>query len=64
MGLKKYFGKQVKVTDIDDTEWLGKVETYTPHLDSESSEEEVGLMTDKGLLGFAKSEIQSIEIVD
>lgn len=59
--LSEYFQKNVRLTDIDGKQWSGHVETWTPAIDSEDGVEEIGLMVPgQGLIGFRRTEIQSI----
>ncbi|MBV4423229.1 hypothetical protein [Clostridium tyrobutyricum] len=63
--LKEYFNKTVKIIDIDNKEFNGYVETYTPELDSEDEVEGIAIRP-KGynsLIGFNANEIKSIEVV-
>lgn len=63
--LKKYFNKTVKITDVDNKEFSGYVETYTPAIDSEDEIEEIAIKP-KGLnslIGFKANEIKSIEVI-
>ena len=61
--LIEYFNKNVRLTDIDDKQWAGYVETYTPAIDSDENVEEIGLMTEEqGLTSFKADEIKKIEI--
>lgn len=55
----------VKITDIDNEEFKGYVETYTPAVDSEDDTEEIAIKL-KGsdrLIGFNANEIKSIEVI-
>ncbi|MCI1965976.1 MAG: hypothetical protein LKJ17_07590 [Oscillospiraceae bacterium] len=61
--LSEYFQKNIRLTDVDGKQWSGRVETWTPAIDSEDDVEEIGLMTPgQGLIGFKQTEIQSITI--
>lgn len=60
MKLFDYLAKNVTLTDVDGIVWTGRVTTFTPWPDSEFAEDEIGILTDKGLAGFRASEIASI----
>lgn len=63
--LKEYFNKTVKIVDIDNQEFNGYVETYTPAIDSDDEVEEIAIKP-KGLnnlIGFNAHEIKSIKVV-
>lgn len=63
--LKQYFNKMVKITDIDNEEFKGYVETYTPAVDSEDGTEEIAIKPkgSNSLIGFNANEIKSIEVI-
>ena len=58
--LIEYFNTNIRLTDIDGKQWPGYVETYTPAIDSEVEIEEVGVMTQQGLISFRADEIAEI----
>lgn len=61
--LSEYLQKNIHLTDVDGKQWSGRVETWTPAIDSEDGVEEIGLMTSgQGLTGFKQTEIQSITV--
>lgn len=61
MKLFDYLSKNVTLTDVDGAVWAGRVTTFTPWSDSEFAEDEIGILTDQGLVGFRASEIASIK---
>lgn len=62
--LEEYFNKRVRIIDIDNKEFRGYVETYTPAIDSDEELEEIAIL-DKlnNLIGFNVEEIKLIEII-
>lgn len=62
--LRKYWGKSVKLLDIDDDEWIGFVEGYTDSNNNPEEEESIDLRVDNSLIIFFPDEIKSIEILD
>lgn len=62
--LRKYFEKTVKINFTDEDELTGKVITYTPAIDSEDNEDEIGIKCDRGNILVRESEIASIEIIE
>lgn len=62
--LRKYWGKSVKLLDIDDDEWIGFVEGYTDSNNNPEEEESIDLRVDNSLIMFFPDEIKSIEILD
>lgn len=62
--LKEYFNKTVRIIDVDNKEFNGYVETYTPEIDSEEGVEEIAIKPEgsNDLVGFTANEIKSIEI--
>ncbi|APM40555.1 hypothetical protein [Clostridium kluyveri] len=62
--LKEYFNKTVRIIDVDNKEFNGYVETYTPEIDSEDGVEEIAIKPEgsNDLVGFTANEIKSIEI--
>lgn len=63
--LKEYFNKTVRIIDVDNKEFKGYVETYTPELDSEDEVEEIAIKLESSntLIGFNINEIKSIEAI-
>ena len=62
--LEEYFNKRVRIVDIDNQEFKGYVETYTPAIDSEEELEEISILDkSNNLIGFNEAEIKSIEII-
>jgi hypothetical protein len=62
--LSEYLQKNIRLTDVDGKQWSGRVETWTPAIDSEDGVEEIGLKTsEQGLTGFKQTEIQSITVI-
>ncbi|MPN25435.1 hypothetical protein SDC9_172844 [bioreactor metagenome] len=62
--LEEYFNKRVRIVDIDNKEFKGYVETYTPAIDSDEELEEIAILDkSNNLIGFNEEEIKSIEIV-
>ena len=62
--LRKYFGKKVKIKFTDGDVLIGKVDVYTPAIDSEENEDEIGIKCDRGNILVRESEIASIEIIE
>ena len=62
--LRDYFNKRVRIIDIDNKEFKGYVETYTPAIDSEEEVEEISILDSSNyLIGFNENEIKSIEVI-
>lgn len=62
--LRKYWGKNVSLLDIDDDEWTGFVEGYTDSNNNPEEEESIDIRVDNSLIVFFPDEIKSIEILD
>lgn len=62
--LRQYWGKSVKLLDIDDDEWIGFVEGYTDSNNNPEEEESIDIRVDNSLIIFFPDEIKSIEILD
>lgn len=62
--LRKYWGKNVSLLDIDDDEWIGFVEGYTDSNNNPEEEESIDIRVDNSLIVFFPDEIKSIEILD
>lgn len=62
--LRKYWGKSVKLLDIDNDEWIGFVEGYTDCNNNPEEEESIDIRVDNSLIVFFPDEIKSIEILD
>ena len=60
--LYAFFGKNVKIVDVDGEVWEGYASAYTPAIVSENGEEEIAVQTKSGLVGFYVSDIRSIEV--
>jgi len=61
--LYAFFGKNVKIVDVDGEVWEGYASAYTPAIDSENGEEEIAVRTkSSGLIGFYASDIRSIQV--
>lgn len=62
--LEEYFNKRVRIVDIDNKEFRGYVETYTPAIDSDEELEEIAILDKSNdLIGFNEEEIKLIEII-
>ena len=62
--LREYFNRNVKIIDVDNVEFQGYVETYTPSIDSEEELEEISILDiSNRLIGFNEDEIKFIEII-
>jgi hypothetical protein len=59
MTYKRFLKRKVILTDQNNAQWYGTVETYTLAAGS-SSEMELGLMTEMGLMGFSINNINAI----
>lgn len=59
---RTFFNKRVRVVCSDDEVLIGTVVTYTPAIDSDLNEDEIGLRCSKGLIGLTQSEIKSIDL--
>lgn len=62
--LRKYWGKSVRLLDVDDDEWIGFVEGYTDSNNNPEEEESIDIRVDNSLIVFFPDEIKSIEILD
>lgn len=62
--LRKYWGKNVSLLDIDDDEWIGFVEGYADSNNNPEEEESIDIRVDNSLIVFFPDEIKSIEILD
>ena len=62
--LRKYWGKNVSLLDIDDDEWIGFVEGYTDSNNNPEEEESIDIRVDNSLIMFFPDEIKSIEVLD
>ena len=66
--LEDYFGKRVKIIDVDGKEWHGRVTDYTSAADNETdgiAEESITCRMDgfhDGLIELFPNEIKSIEV--
>ena len=65
MNLKKYLGKNIRVTFVDGHVLEGHCNTFTGRLDTEDElYDEITIKTDKHpYVGFNESEIQFIEVI-
>ena len=62
--LEEYFNKRVRIVDIDNKEFRGYEETYTPAIDSDEELEEIAILDkSNNLIGFNEEEIKLIEII-
>lgn len=62
--LREYFNRNVKIIDVDNVEFQGYVEAYTPAIDSEDELEEISILDRSNrLIGFNEEEIKYIEII-
>lgn len=63
--LREYFNKQVKIIDVDNKEFIGFVETYTPALDSDDNIDGISIKPKgaKHLVNLCENEIKSIEVI-
>lgn len=65
MDLSKYWGKQIRVTFIDDQVLEGYAKSYTSRENSDSNLAELTIETiSEPYVGFNESEVKSIEIID
>lgn len=54
----------MKIIDVDNVEFQGYVEAYTPAIDSEDELEEISILDRSNrLIGFNEEEIKYIEII-
>ena len=67
MDIYDYWGKDVKITDIDGQIFVGHVAYYTSELDDPDGIANISLRQGDSagiLIGFTTAEIASIEIID
>ena len=62
--LRRYWGKSVRLLDIDDDEWTGFVVGYTDSNNNPEEEESIDIRVDNSLIMFFPDEIKSIEVLD
>lgn len=63
MDLEQYFCKKVRVVDIDDIEYIGKVAAFTYAKDNgDIGEDSIAIFEER--IELAESEIKSIEIIE
>ena len=66
MVLKEYVNKKVRIIDIDDNEWKGKITSVDLAINYDDIDyDELDLKIDgrDGVVAFPKNEIKSIEII-
>lgn len=66
MELEEYVGKRVKIIDIEDKEFIGKVIGFTQALDNEPEIDEINIKDENSnrLYGILKTEIKGIEVLN
>ena len=62
--LKQYFQKDVKLIDVDNKEWTGRVINYEYADENYEKKECIDLKTNNKYIVFYKDEIKSIEILE
>lgn len=62
--LRKYWGKRIKLVDIENGERIGFVEGYTDSNNNPEEEESIDIRVGNSLFIFFPDEIKSIEILD
>lgn len=62
--VKKYIGKKVVVTDIDDRKFKGTITNTESEFDTESGKEEIELYTGKIYYGIPLEEIKKIILIE
>ena len=66
MNSKKYINKKVKITDIDDKEWIGEatsIDLAINYDDVEYDELDLEINGLSSIIAFPENEIKSIEII-
>ena len=62
--LKKYWGKNIRLIDIDNGEWRGFVEGYTDSNNNPEEEESIDVRIGHSLYIFFPCDIKDIEILE
>lgn len=64
--LEEYVGQRVKLIDIENKEFVGKVESFTQASDTDSGVDEIDIKNENNnrLYGILKTEIKSIEVLN
>lgn len=58
-----YWGKTIRLLDVDDGEWIGFVEGYTDANNNPEEEESIDVRVGNHLILFFPAEIKSIEVL-
>ena len=64
MNLENYWGKKVKIIDIDDKEWVGFVSGFTDENNNPEEKASIDLKVDYSIYEIFEDEIKSIKIID
>jgi hypothetical protein len=64
--LFKLLGKDVKVVDMNDEEWIGHVELFTPRIDNDDNKADIGLTceNEEYIIVFTEDMIKSVEEIN
>lgn len=64
MDLSKFLDKKVRIIDIDNCEFIGKVEIFTDKYNDPEEKDNITLYNEKDYISFYEDEIKSIKIID
>ena len=64
MNLENYWGKKVKIKDIDNKEWVGFVSGFTDKNNNPEEKDSIDLKVDYSIYEIFEDEIKSIKIID
>lgn len=64
MNLENYWGKKVKIKDIDKKEWVGFVSGFTDKNNNPEGKDSIDLKVDYSIYEIFEDEIKSIKIID
>lgn len=64
MNLEKYWGKKVKIKDIDGKEWIGFVSGFTDKNNNPEEKDSIDLKIDYSIYEIFEDEIKSIKTID
>lgn len=59
-----YWGKTIRLLDVDDEEWIGFVEGYTDSNNNPEGEESIDVRVGNHLILFFPDEIKSIDVLE
>lgn len=64
MNLEKYWGKKVKIKDIDNKEWVGFVSGFTDKNNNPEEKDSIDLKANYSVYEIFEDEIKSIKTID